>query len=252
MAQAKVTLRKSFLDKGIEVSNFSKRAIRVIIQHIHDDGGVFLGIGVTSHAPTGAKQALREHAQQYRDCNWAVSLCVTDSEDRAILTNVHRRAKECVQEIAGSLLANFPRNYQRSHPGHHHNVVALASRDVIYESDFREGFDQILEKINRVLGQNPNSDFYIGITSGADATDGTTAMRKRRTNYKSAELKGIRRMIAVYQSGEQRSCRDIERDLTVQYRDETNPYTARCLNHVRGGGGGATTQPLSFVYLGLT
>ncbi len=64
MAQAKVTLRKSFLDKGIEKLDFSKRDIRVIIQHIHNDGGVFLGIGVTSHAPTGAETALRAHAQQ--------------------------------------------------------------------------------------------------------------------------------------------------------------------------------------------
>ncbi len=249
MAQAKVTLRKSFLDKGIEESDFSKRAIRVIIQHIHDDGGVFLGIGVISHAPTGAKQALREHAQQHRDCNWVVSLCVTDSEDRRILTKVHKKAKDCVQEIAGWILDDFPRNYQPSRPGHNHNVVALASRDVSYRLNILKNVDEILVKINRVLGQHPNSKFYIGITSGPDAT---TAMRKRRTNYKNAELKGIKCMIAVYQSHDQGECRDIERELTDHYKDETNPYTARCLNHVRGGGGGTTTQTWSFVYFGLT
>ncbi len=222
----------------------SRRAIRVIIQHIHDDGGVFLGIGVISHAPTRAKTALREHAQQYRCCNWALRLCET--ENSAILKRLHKKAIDCVREIPGANLDGFNDGYEPSRPAkpkHLYNVVALVQRKVKYESNIQTSFHNIVVKINQYLGHNQDLKFYIGITSGPDAI---TAMRQRRTGDEYKDLHGINRMIVIFKSKDQQKCRNKEKKLTDHYRADE-----RCLNRTGGGGGRDTKQPWSFVYLGL-
>ncbi len=186
----------------------SKRAIKEKIQHIHDDGGVFLDIGVISHAPTRAKTAIRAHAQQYDNCNWAFRLCET--ENSAILKQLYTKAIECAREISGTNLNGFKDGYEPSRPAkpkHLYNVVALVQRKVQYKSNIQTSFHDIVVKINQYLGHNQDLKFYIGITSGPDAI---TAMKQRRTGDEYKDLHGINRMIAIFQSSNQQKCRNME------------------------------------------
>ena len=84
--------------------------------------------------------------------------------------------------------------------------------------------------------------FYIGIASGINFRQ---ALHRRVDEWKDANE--IDEMILLYESSSQRFCREVEDYLIKQYM-HTHPNN---VNRRRGKAGRPTTQPYSYVYLGV-
>ncbi len=227
------------LTKGLDIQK--------IIERIHGNGAEILNIGIISHArTTPIKRELISKAGAQQGCNWVISLYVTD--DHTTIHTVYGDARRSVKDVTEktprhSVTGGCEEQKER------HRVVAFLRHNVTYEpkDHIKTNLHDIREKINRLLGNNPESDFYIGIGSGPDAT---FAMKRRCQGDDYKILHGINRMIALFKSDRQDSCRNKEKDLIEHYK-ASKKYSARYLNQTGGGGGRDTQQPWSFVYLGL-
>ena len=213
-------------------------SIRAIIDDIREDKGVILAIGKKSHGEKNGRAALKsEHDQLEWECNWIVSLFVTG--DHSEIEAVCRTASRYVEDVT----SETPTDHDRLDPGKKkHHVFAMVYRDVKYTQSYPKN---LIQGVNGYLSRNNQPKFYIGITSGPDE-DAIPAMRKRRTGDKYKDLIGINRMIAIFKSRHQDECRKEEEKLIEHYRGNENN-----MNRTGGGGGRPTTQPWSFVYLGM-
>ncbi len=215
--------------------NGSRISIRGIINHIHEDGGKIVAIGKKSH---DENISLRDQHGKFEGnyFNWIVSLYIT--RDYTEIDKVCDTAKQCVREVTRETPTDHDGGLDQDKKKHH--VFALVHRHVRYEKNCS---DRYKRSASQYIRNNPNSEFYIGITSGSDAI---SAMIKRRTGDKYKDMHGINRMIAIFTSKDQDECRRVEAELVEHYEENENN-----LNRVGGGGGRRTTQPWSFVYLGM-
>ncbi len=212
----------------------SRISIRGIINHIYKDGGVILAIGKISH---NEKIALRDQHRKFEgNFNWIVSLYFTG--DHTEIDEVCDTAKQCVREVTGRTPTDHDGGLDQDKKKHH--VFALVHRHVQYKENCSDHYKR---SVIQYLRNNPNSEFYIGITSGSEAIP---AMIKRRTGDKYKDMHGINRMIAIFESKDQDECRRVETELVEHYEENK-----KNLNRVGGGGGRRTAQPWSFVYLGM-
>ncbi len=215
--------------------------IQEIIERIHGNEVEILNIRTISHARTTGKETLIRYAGAQQGC---ISLYVTD--DHTKIPTACRAARKYVKDVTGRTHSVITGGCDKLKEKH--RVVALVRHDVTYEprEHIKTNLHDIKEKINQLLEQNQESKFYIGIASGPDAT---FAMKRRCQGNEYKILHGINRMIALFRSDRQDYCRNKEKNLIEHYR--ASKYSEKCLNQVRGGGGGSTTQHWSFVYLGL-
>ena len=240
--QPQVTTTFSSLDitKSRSYQNIAKQ-----IAHIEGDGGYIQAIGIVSyelHQSKRLKSILkREHANitvRFK-CNWLVKLHATKNKSHA------QEARENAIRYIRRRHRYTPCKHsdvKRGTSNMEHCVYAIVHRDVTYGTDFSEPQD-LISCINEYLEDNDDPRFYIGITSGTGPID---AMIRRRTGDQYKNCHGVNSMIAIYKTRNQKVCCDIERMLIREFSSEPNN-----LNRTGGGGGNHTTQPWSYVYLGM-
>ncbi len=228
------------LDLQITTDLALKLSIGDIIDHIHEDRGVILAIGKKSHGKTNGHAALKsQHEQLECECNWIVSLFVT--EDHSEIEAVCRTASRYVEDVTRETPEDHDGGLDPGKKKHH--VFAMVHRDVTYKlSRYPQ---DLIQSVKGYLLRNEQPKFYIGITSGRDE-DARPAMRKRRSGDKYKDLIGINLMISIFKSRNQQDCRKVEEILVEHFIGMENN-----MNRTGGGGGRNTDQPWSFVYLGM-
>ena len=224
----------------------SRKGIATKIDHIWDDKGYIIAIGIASGAsrqPEDCEVILKnEYHKNIRTyysktCNWLAVLYTT-----ANASNAHQAsqiAKEYVEDKTGSTSSIYG-GVKRGKKTHY--VYAIAHRHVKYE-------DHCLEYPQKSLSQFVGSrrrgpEVYIGTVGGPDAV---TAMRRRRTGCKYKECHGVNRMRAIYKSTERRECRDTEKQL---YKYSKRP-SGRKLTQMRVDWDKQNEQPFYFVFIGM-
>ncbi len=218
----------------------------IIIDHIHDDSGEVLAVGVTSHGGENAHtDVLKSQHQQFEGKgNWMVKLF--DTEDWIEIEAVYETAIAYVGEVTGVEPVFHDGGFDKRKRKHH--VYALVHRNVYYvenitdPTNLKNSVSAVKSSVRAYIRTN-SSEFYIGITSGSDAIP---AMIKRRTGDYYKDMHGINRMIAIFKSNDQQICQYVERELLEYYI--RNP---RNLNRIVEGGGRTTKQQWSYVYLAM-
>ena len=226
----------------------SEEAIAKIIDHVLEDKGVFTAIGTASyHQDVRIKEVLATEYESIRlsdfDCNWLLPLFVTTDE-----SHVKEASEIAIRYIKekGDRTPGTHGQIERADSEKKYMLYAIVHRHVTYEVHYSQNQTPAgLEgTIDTFLQRYNNPPFYIGITSG---TDPISAMIRRRTGDHYKDLHGINLMIAIYESQDQNDCRYMEQELVNKYENYPNK-----LNRRRGGGGRPTSQPWSYVYLGLS
>ena len=224
----------------------SRKGIASKIDHIWDDKGYIIAIGIASGASRQTedcevilKNEYHKNIRTYysKTCNWLAVVYVTTNASNA--HQASQIAKEYVENKTGTTSSIYG-GVRRG--GKTHYVYAIAHRHVIYE-------DHCLEYPRKSLSQfvgyrGSGQEVYIGTVSGPDAI---TAMRTRRTGCKYRECHGVNRMRAIYKSTDRRDCRNTEKRL---YKYQRRP-SSRKLTQIRVDKETQNEQPWSFVFISM-